>query len=105
MKNAPNEKFVVYWLGYHQNPPAIQSLPQRIDVVNGKPEYLLMIRPGDIVASEDLAKAYASGYVKTVEVLDEKTGAYVHQVQLKNQETGEYEAPRKALMPWISEDS
>src|ERR1051325_2715022 len=29
-----NEKFVVYWLGYHQNPPAIQSLPAGIDVVN-----------------------------------------------------------------------
>jgi hypothetical protein len=24
----------VYWLGYHQNPPPIQSLPQGIDVVN-----------------------------------------------------------------------
>jgi glycosyl hydrolase family 18 (putative chitinase) len=34
MKTASNEKFVVYWLGYHQNPPAIQSLPQGIDVVN-----------------------------------------------------------------------
>jgi len=28
-----NEKFVVYWLGYHTDPPAIQSLPQGIDVV------------------------------------------------------------------------
>lgn len=28
------EKFVVYWLGYHQNPPAIQSLPKGIDIVN-----------------------------------------------------------------------
>ncbi len=28
------EKFVVYWLGYHQNPPPIQSLPTGIDVVN-----------------------------------------------------------------------
>jgi chitinase len=28
------EKFIVYWLGYHSNPPAIQSLPQGIDVVN-----------------------------------------------------------------------
>jgi chitinase len=28
------EKFVVYWLGYHSDPPAIQSLPQGIDVVN-----------------------------------------------------------------------
>ena len=28
------EKFVVYWLGYHANPPAIQSLPTGIDVVN-----------------------------------------------------------------------
>ena len=28
------EKFVVYWLGYHSNPPAIQSLPTGIDVVN-----------------------------------------------------------------------
>ena len=28
------EKFVVYWLGYHQNPPLIQSLPAGIDVVN-----------------------------------------------------------------------
>lgn len=34
MKTASNEKFVVYWLGYHQNPPTIQSLPQGIDVVN-----------------------------------------------------------------------
>ena len=31
---ASNEKFVVYWLGYHQDPPAIQSLPKGIDVVN-----------------------------------------------------------------------
>jgi hypothetical protein len=23
MKTASDEKFVVYWLGYHQNPPAI----------------------------------------------------------------------------------
>jgi len=29
-----SEKFVVYWLGYHLNPPAIQSLPQGIDVLN-----------------------------------------------------------------------
>ena len=28
------EKFIVYWLGYHSNPPAIQSLPTGIDVVN-----------------------------------------------------------------------
>ncbi|HEX3150291.1 MAG TPA: glycosyl hydrolase family 18 protein [Gemmataceae bacterium] len=34
MKTASDEKFVVYWLGYHQNPPAIQSLPKGIDVVN-----------------------------------------------------------------------
>src|SRR6476469_1684435 len=34
MTTTPTEKFVVYWLGYHQNPPAIQSLPQGIDVVN-----------------------------------------------------------------------
>jgi len=31
---ATAEKFVVYWLGYHQNPPPIQSLPKGIDVVN-----------------------------------------------------------------------
>ena len=31
---AATEKFVVYWLGYHQNPPPIQSLPTGIDVVN-----------------------------------------------------------------------
>ena len=29
-----SEKFVVYWLGYHLNPPPIQSLPVGIDVVN-----------------------------------------------------------------------
>lgn len=29
-----SEKFVVYWLGYHLNPPTIQSLPKGIDVVN-----------------------------------------------------------------------
>ena len=29
-----SEKFVVYWLGYHENPPTIQSLPTGIDVVN-----------------------------------------------------------------------
>ena len=34
MNTTSKEKFVVYWLGYHQNPPAIQSLPQGIDVVN-----------------------------------------------------------------------
>jgi hypothetical protein len=34
MTTTPTEKFVVYWLGYHQNPPAIQSLPKGIDVVN-----------------------------------------------------------------------
>lgn len=34
MSSASAQKFVVYWLGYHQNPPAIQSLPQGIDVVN-----------------------------------------------------------------------
>lgn len=34
MTTTPQEKFVVYWLGYHQNPPAIQSLPDGIDVVN-----------------------------------------------------------------------
>lgn len=34
MSTTTNEKFVVYWLGYHENPPAIQSLPQGIDVVN-----------------------------------------------------------------------
>ncbi|MGR3279636.1 EndoS/ChiA family endoglycosidase [Acaryochloris marina NIES-2412] len=34
MNTASNEKFVVYWLGYHQNPPTLQSLPQGIDVIN-----------------------------------------------------------------------
>ena len=34
MSTASNQKFVVYWLGYHQDPPAIQSLPKGIDVVN-----------------------------------------------------------------------
>ena len=34
MNTTSKEKFVVYWLGYHQNPPAIQSLPKGIDVVN-----------------------------------------------------------------------
>jgi hypothetical protein len=34
MTTTANEKFVVYWLGYHQNPPPIQSLPVGIDVVN-----------------------------------------------------------------------
>jgi chitinase len=34
MTTTTSEKFVVYWLGYHDNPPAIQSLPQGIDVVN-----------------------------------------------------------------------
>lgn len=29
-----NEKFIVYWLGYHQNPPAMQSLPSGIDIIN-----------------------------------------------------------------------
>ena len=32
--STTSEKFVVYWLGYHENPPAIQSLPKGIDVVN-----------------------------------------------------------------------
>ena len=31
---ATNEKFVVYWLGFHQNPPAINALPAGIDVIN-----------------------------------------------------------------------
>jgi hypothetical protein len=34
MATTPTEKFVVYRLGHHENPPAIQSLPQGIDVVN-----------------------------------------------------------------------
>lgn len=34
MSTTPEEKFIVYWLGYLQNPPTIQSLPQGIDVVN-----------------------------------------------------------------------
>ena len=34
MTTTSSEKFVVYWLGYHDNPPPIQSLPQGIDVVN-----------------------------------------------------------------------
>src|SRR4029079_420634 len=34
MTTTAAEKFVVYWLGYHSNPPAIQSLPKGIDVVN-----------------------------------------------------------------------
>jgi len=34
MTTTSSEKFVVYWLGYHDNPPAIQSLPKGIDVVN-----------------------------------------------------------------------
>ena len=29
-----NQQFIVYWLGYHQNPPKIQLLPKGIDVVN-----------------------------------------------------------------------
>lgn len=34
MTTTTSEKFVVYWLGYHLSPPAIQSLPTGIDVVN-----------------------------------------------------------------------
>lgn len=34
MKATSGEKFVVYWLGYHQSPPRIESLPAGIDVVN-----------------------------------------------------------------------
>lgn len=34
MTTNASEKFVVYWLGYHTNPPLIQSLPKGIDVVN-----------------------------------------------------------------------
>jgi hypothetical protein len=34
LQSASNEKFVVYWLGSHKNPPPIQSLPKGIDVVN-----------------------------------------------------------------------
>ena len=34
MTATAQEKFVVYWLGYHENPPAIQSLPKGLDVVN-----------------------------------------------------------------------
>ncbi len=34
MQSTSNGKFVVYWLGYKQDPPAIQSLPQGVDVVN-----------------------------------------------------------------------
>jgi Glycosyl hydrolases family 18 len=34
MTTIATEKFVVYWLGYHSNPPLIQSLPKGIDVVN-----------------------------------------------------------------------
>jgi chitinase len=34
MSTTSTEQFVVYWLGYHSNPPAIQSLPKGIDVVN-----------------------------------------------------------------------
>src|SRR5687767_4954746 len=34
MTITSQEKFVVYWLGYHENPPTIQSLPKGIDVVN-----------------------------------------------------------------------
>ena len=34
MTTTSTEKFIVYWLGYHSNPPAIQSLPKGIDVVN-----------------------------------------------------------------------
>jgi hypothetical protein len=34
MSTTSTEKFVVYWLGYHKNPPAIQSLPAGIDVIN-----------------------------------------------------------------------
>jgi len=34
MTTTSTEKFVVYWLGYHSNPPAIQSLPTGINVIN-----------------------------------------------------------------------
>lgn len=34
MTSTAQEKFVVYWLGYHSSPPLIQSLPKGIDVVN-----------------------------------------------------------------------
>ena len=34
MTTTTSEKFVVYWLGYKDNPPPIRSLPQGIDVVN-----------------------------------------------------------------------
>ena len=34
MSTTSEEKFVVYWLGYHPTPPAIQSLPRGIDVID-----------------------------------------------------------------------
>lgn len=34
MSSTQRERFVVYWLGYHTNPPALPSLPQGIDVIN-----------------------------------------------------------------------
>jgi hypothetical protein len=34
MTTTSSEKFVVYWLGYKDNPPPLPSLPEGIDVVN-----------------------------------------------------------------------
>lgn len=80
-------------------------LRQRIDMVNGHAHYLLMVRPGDLTDSEDLAQAFVSGDVKIAAVKDERTGAFVHQLQLRDETTGEYSPPVPALMPWIPEDS
>lgn len=73
-----SEKFVVYWLGYHSNPPAIQSLPKGIDVVN---LFLLNLAPS--AGGTTLDNSYiTSGGTSWQTILDQAHAAQANGVRV-----------------------
>jgi hypothetical protein len=90
-------------LGHIVNVGKHTPLRIRVDVVNGEPYHLLMLRPGDIVTSEDLAQGLHAGAVKLNAELDEH-GAPLHTYSYRKKD-GEYSQPVKYLVPWQPDDT
>ena len=78
MSTTSTEKFVVYWLGFHENPPAIQSLPTGINVVN---LFLLNLTPSSGGTTLDYTYITSKGTTWT-EILDQSHQAQANGVKV-----------------------
>lgn len=91
----------IVYLGKHT------PLRLRVDVINGKPEHLLMVHAGDLFDSEDTAQALINGDLKVGSYEDEN-GVHRHAYLIRDpkstREEPVWSPPMIPLQPWISED-